>query len=758
MENVIDINVEKTEILKRYRVLLRICASKIKPEDKILIRKAFDIALQAHRDMRRKSGEPYIYHPLAVAQICVAEIGLGATSVICALLHDVVEDKRDEYPIEYITGIFGEKVSKIVEGLTKIKQIFDSSSTKVTENGASHISIQAENFRKILVTLSDDVRVILIKLADRLHNMRTLDAMTDKAKQKKIASETTFLFAPLAHRLGLYAIKTELEDLSLKYTEPDIYKSILQRLKETENERVKFLNKFKAPIVKALKEQGIDFRIVARPKSISSIWEKMQKKEIPFDEIYDIYAIRIIVDTLPEDEKKICWNIYSIITDIYKPNPNRLRDWISIPKANGYQALHTTVMSHTGNWVEVQIRSSKMDDIAEKGFAAHWKYKENNQNESNLDKWLKRVSELLQNSDSNALDFLSDFKMNLFADEIFVFTPKGEMRTLPIDSTVLDFAYSIHSEIGNKCIAAKLNHQLVPLSQPLKSGDQVEIITSSKQTPTEEWLNYVKTARAKAIIKDFIREEKRKLIHEGKSRLYEYFKELKIDVNDNIIYNLRSYYKLNHAVDLYYNVATDKIGLKEIKTYYINKESKDWLSYVKRTFKKNKDIKNKTLAESIIENLKNKETILLLGDNVDRINYSFATCCNPIPGDDFIAFIAPNESIKIHRSSCPEAIQLMTKYADRVVTGKWTGKESIAFLAGIKIIGIDKVGILKDITRIISEELNVNMSQLNIKSNDGIFEGTIMLYIQDTRHLNDLMNNLKKVDGISKVFRINRID
>ena len=758
MENVIDINVEKVEILRRYRILLRLCAHKIKPEDKILIRKAFDIALQAHRDMRRKSGEPYIYHPLAVAQICVAEIGLGATSVVCALLHDVVEDKRDEYPIEYIRGIFGEKIEKIVEGLTKIKQIFDSSSTKVSENGASHISIQAENFRKILVTLSDDVRVILIKLADRLHNMRTLDAMTDKAKQKKIASETSFLFAPLAHRLGLYAIKTELEDLSLKYTEPEIYKSILQRLKDTEAERIKFLNKFKAPIVKALKEQEIDFRIAARPKSISSIWEKMQKKEIPFDEIYDLYAIRIIVDTPPEDEKKICWNIYSIITDIYKPNPNRLRDWISIPKANGYQALHTTVMSHTGNWVEVQIRSSKMDDIAEKGFAAHWKYKENNQNESNLDKWLKRISELLQNSDSNALDFLSDFKMNLFAEEIFVFTPKGEMRTLPLDSTVLDFAYSIHSEIGNKCIAAKLNHQLVPLSQTLKSGDQVEIITSSKQTPNEEWLNYVRTARAKAVIKDFVREEKRKLIHEGKSKLYDYFKELKIEVNDYIINNLKAYYKINHTVDLYYDVATDKIGLKEIKTYYSNKESKDWLSYVKRTFKKNKDIKNKTLAESIIENLKNKETILLLGDNIDRINYSFATCCNPIPGDDFIAFITPNESIKIHRSSCPEAIQLMTKYADRVVTGKWTGKESIAFLAGIKIIGIDKVGIVNNVTRIISDELNVNMSQLNIKSNDGIFEGTIMLYIQDTKHLNDLMNNLKKVDGITKAFRINRIN
>ena len=758
MENVIDINAEKAEILKRYRILLKLYGPKMKPEDKKNIRKAFDIAVQAHRDMRRKSGEPYIYHPLAVAQICVSEIGLGATSIICALLHDVVEDKRDEYPIDYIRTIFGEKVAKIVEGLTKMKQIFDSSSTKIADNGITQISLQAENFKKILVTLSDDVRVILIKLADRLHNMRTLDAMTDKNKQKKIASETTFLFAPLAHRLGLYSIKTELEDLSLKYTEPEIYKSILQKLKDTESERVKFMNKFKVPIVKELTDQGIKFRIFARQKSVSSIWDKMQKKEIPFDEIYDIYAIRLIIETTHEDEKKVCWNVYSIITDIYKPNPNRLRDWISIPKANGYQALHTTVMSHSGNWVEVQIRSQRMDDIAEKGFAAHWKYKEKNQAETNLDKWLKRISELLQNTEPNALDFLSDFKMNLFADEIFVFTPKGDMRTLPIDSTVLDFAYSIHSEVGNKCIAAKVNHQLVPLSYALKSGDQVEIITSGKQTPNEEWLNYVRTARAKGIIKEYVREEKKKLIHEGKARLFEYLKELKIENDDAVLNNLKSYYKINHAVDLYYDFATEKITHKDIKNYFQNKENRDWLSYVKRTFSKNKDIKNKTLAENIIENLKKKDSALLLGESIDKISYSYAKCCNPIPGDDFIAFLSPNESIKIHRSSCPEAIQIMTKYADRIVTGKWTGKESIAFLAGIKIIGIDKMGILNNIVKMISEELNVNMRSLNIESNDGIFEGTIMLYILDTKHLNDLMNNLKKVEGITKVYRINRAD
>ncbi len=758
MENQIDIEGEKQEILRRYKSLLRVCGTNMSAEDRNHIRKAFNIALEAHKDMRRKSGEPYIYHPLAVALICVSEIGLGATSVICALLHDVVEDKRDEFPIDYIRKIFGEKISKIVEGLTKMKQIFDTSSSNGNENPVNQISIQAENFKKILVTLSDDVRVILIKLADRLHNMRTLDAMIDKSKQKKIASETVFLFAPLAHRLGLYLIKTELEDLSLKYTDPEIFNSITRKLTESETERMKFLNRFKIPIVKALKEQNIDFKLTVRPKSVSSIWGKMRKKEIPFEEVFDLYAIRIIIDIPIDEEKKACWNVYSIVTDLYNPNPGRLRDWISIPKANGYQALHTTVMSHSGQWVEVQIRSKRMDDIAEKGFAAHWKYKEKAQAESNLDKWLKRISELLNDSDPNALDFLSDFKMNLFAEEIFVFTPKGEMRTLPVDSTVLDFAYSIHSAVGNQCIAAKVNHQLVPLSYELKSGDQVEIITSNKQTPKQEWINFVKTARSKGAIKEFLKENRKKQTEDGKALLLQYFDELKIDISESSITNLRLYYKLNSAADLYYDIGTERIGKKEIKSYFDKKENRDWLSYVKKTFTKTKDAKNKTLAENIIESLKIKDSILLLGDNVDKIEYSFAKCCNPIPGDDFVAYIASNETIKIHRSNCPEAIQLLTKYADRIVTGKWTGKESIAFLAGIKITGIDKIGMLNNIIKIISEELNVNMTQLNVQSNDGIFEGVIMLYIQDTKHLKDLIHNLREVEGIARVYRINRID
>ena len=745
MQNV-ALEQERLEILKRYRALLSVCRPSISKEDRKKIQHAFDFASEAHKNHRRKSGEPYIYHPIAVAKIAVQEIGLGSTSVVCSLLHDVVEDT--DYTLADIKEYFGEEVSKIIDGLTKISGIFDQTT-----------SVQAENFRKMLLTLSDDVRVILIKLADRLHNMRTLHSLPPK-KQLKVAHETLYLFAPLAHRLGFHAIKSELEDLALKYTEPEAFQGISQRLVDTEEERNRFISSFVQPIKKTLQKEDLNFQVLARTKSISSIWGKMQKKGITFDEVYDIFAIRIILDTPEQRERADCWKAYSVVTDIYRPNPDRLRDWISTPKANGYESLHTTVMSRQGKWVEVQIRTRRMDEVAEKGYAAHWKYKESKSGESGIDKWLKRIREILKTSEADALDFIDDFKLNLFSDEIFVFTPKGELRTLPMDSTALDFAYSIHSQVGNHCLGAKVNHKLVPLSYVLKSGDQVEIITSLKQSPKPDWLQYVSTARAKGKIKTALKEERKRQAEEGREILERKLKQFKVPMSQENIDKLVKHFKLQAPIDLYYDVAIGKIGQKELKSY-ISDQERGLFSILKSPFTRSRDAqpdKKQEAVDPIRQQLKKKPDTLLIGDSMENLTYTLSPCCNPIPGDDVFGFVTINEGIKIHRNNCPNAVQLMSKYAYRIVKAKWITNKSIAFLSGIKVKGIDNVGLLQNLTNIISSEYNINIRNIHIDTHAGTFEGTVMLYIYDTQHLNNLLNKLKKIKGVQSVTRISKED
>ncbi|HQO87458.1 MAG TPA: RelA/SpoT family protein, partial [Bacteroidia bacterium] len=679
---VIDLEAEKKEISKRYRHLLRACKSDLDKKDKKIIRLAFDTALEAHKEMRRKSGEPYIYHPIAVAQIVAEEIGLrSAIPVVCALLHDTVEDTY--LTLDDIRDLFGPVAEQIIDGLTKIAGVFDHSS-----------SLQAENFRKMLLTLSVDVRVILIKLADRLHNMRTLGSMA-RDKQLKIASETAYLYAPLAHRLGLYNVKTELDDLALKYTEPDIYITIAEKLRDTKKERDKFISEFIHPIKDELNKQGFKFEIKGRPKSIHSIWEKMKKQGVTFEEIYDLFAIRIIIDSPQSQEKADCWKVYSIVTDSYRPNPDRLRDWISTPKSNGYEALHTTVMSDQGKWVEVQIRSQRMNETAEKGFAAHWKYKESSQ-ESALDEWLTRIREMLENPDSNALDFVDDFKLNLFADEIFVFTPKGDLKTLPVKSTALDFAYEIHTDIGSRCIGAKVNHKLAPISHTLNSGDQVEILTSDKQRPKEDWLSFVITAKAKGRIKSALKDEKRILGEQGKEIFDRKIKHLKIPVAEINMNDILLYYKLPNVLELYYRIAMDAIDLKQLR---------EAVNY------KDQRVRSQRTAEPTLEELvkqaRGSTDMLVIGENLNKIDYKLSPCCNPIPGDDVFGFITINDGIKIHRVNCPNAMQLMSNFAYRIVKAKWTGQEQLSVLAGIKITGMDDVGVVNNITKVISSELKV---------------------------------------------------
>jgi GTP pyrophosphokinase len=732
---IINTEEEKKELIKRYRALLKSCRRKLDKDDKLMIRKAFDVAMEAHQNVRRKSGEPYIYHPIAVAQICAEEIGLGATSVICALLHDVVEDT--DMTLADMQGMFGEKVAKIIDGLTKIKgvEVIDP----------TNFSIQAENFRKMLLTLSDDVRVILIKLADRLHNMRTLGSMSEH-QQRKIASETLYLYAPLAHRLGLNAVKSELEDLGLKYTEPEVYNTIQQKLKESEPERKKYITKFIDPILESLIEHGFKFRIFGRPKSIFSIYHKMRTKNLPYEEVFDIFAIRIILETNEEAEKTDCWRVYSVVTDYYYPNPERLRDWISTPKANGYEALHTTVMGPEGKWVEVQIRSERMDDIAERGFAAHWRYKtgteESADKETQFDEWLKRIRHMLDSADENALDFLDDFKLNLFAEEIFVFTPKGEMRTIPVKATALDFAFDIHSKVGEQCIGAKVNHRLVPLSHELKGGDQVEILTSAKQVPKQEWLNYVVTAKAKSKIKAALKEERRKVAEKGGELLEKRFKKLKLSFSPENINKVVSIFKLPNSQELNYRLAIGNIKPGEIKDFRKEKN------------KSTKIIaKEKISLEQLVTNVRGKSDLLVIGDNMDKIDYKLSPCCHPIPGDDVFGFITINDGIKIHRVNCPNATQMLANHAYRVVKAKWTNQELISFLAGIRVIGTDSLGLVNNLTKVISSELNVNMRSLSFDTNDGVFEGKIMLFVHDTKHLTELMGKLKKVPGVQGVSR-----
>jgi len=727
---IIDIEAEKSEILKRYRALLRACKSTLKKGDKKMIRMAFDLAVESHKDMRRKSGEPYIYHPIAVAQIAAEEIGLGTTSIVCALLHDVVEDTA--ITLEEIEREYGKKVAKIIDGLTKISGVFDANS-----------SMQAENFRKMLLTLADDVRVILIKLADRLHNMRTMDFMP-REKQLKICSETIYLYAPLAHRLGLYSIKSELEDLSMKYMEPETYKFIANRLNEKKAEREFFVKEFIGPINRILVEQDLIANVVGRPKSIHSIWTKMKKKGIPFEEVYDLFAIRVILDSNPDQEKSDCWKAYSIVTDLYRPNPDRLRDWISSPKANGYESLHTTVMGPKGQWVEVQIRTQRMNEIAEKGFAAHWKYKESS-SDSGLDQWVSKVRELLSNSDSNALDFLDDFKMNLFSDEIFIFTPKGDLIQLPIEATALDFAFEIHSDVGAKCIGAKVNHKLVPLSYKLQNGDQVEVITSGKQTPKEDWLNFVVTAKAKAKIKSSLKEEKRRIAEDGKEILERKLKSLKITYNSDNIFKLSYFFKLQTTQDLFYNIAKGLIDLKDLKEYAASEKIVD---------QKPPQISDQEQIQKIIKQVKTKDSdILLIGEDLQKIDYNLSACCNPIPGDDVFGFVTVSDGIKIHRTNCPNATKLMSSYGYRIVKAKWTSQKQLAFLTGLKIVGIDEVGLINNLTKVISSDFKVNMRSITVDTEDGIFSGTIMIYVNDTKHLENLIHELKQVKGITDISR-----
>ena len=724
----IDLAQEKKEILNRYKSLLRSCAEKINKKDKKEIRKAFDFAVKAHQEMRRKSGEPYIYHPIAVAHIVSKEIGLGATSIICSLLHDVVEDTN--YSLKDIEREFGKKVAKIIDGLTKIKDVF-----------GKNVSMQAENFRKMLLTLSDDVRVILIKLADRLHNMRTLDAMPVH-KKLKIASETLYLYAPLAHRLGLYSIKTELEDLGLKFTKPEIYKAIAEELQATKEERKKYITKFTRPIRNKLKENSLNFSIKGRPKSIFSIRNKMTTKGVNFDHIFDKFAIRIIVNSDPENEKSDCWKIYSIVTDFYKPNPDRLRDWISTPKANGYESLHTTVIGEDGKWVEVQIRSKRMDEIAEKGYAAHWKYKQQGSKENSLDKWIENIRELLENPESNALDFIDDFKLNLYSGEIYIFTPRGDLKVLPKGGTALDFAFSIHTDIGLKCMGIKVNGKLVSLSHQLNSGDQVEVITSNKQRARKDWLRFVITSRAKSKIKSALKEDQKKIAKIGKEIAERKLKHLKLKFNKDTEKELIKYFDTETSLELYCRFGTGAISNSEIKSYVKLKNS-GWYQTIKHkiyTAKKNK-------AE------KKAKKIIVFNDDDEVLEYDMAKCCNPIPGDNIFGFLTVVDGIKIHRSDCPNSIQLRANYAYRILKAKWIRKEEIDFVATINIKGIDSVGIMNKVTQIISNQMNVNIKGINISSNDGIFEGVITLKVHNVTFLKELTSKLEKIKAISSITR-----
>lgn len=728
----LDLEQEKVAILNRYRALLRSVRGKIDKEDKKLIRKAFDLAVDAHKDMRRKSGEPYIFHPIAVAQIVAKEIGLSATSIACALIHDVVEDS--DYTLEDIERLFGEKVAKIIDGLTKISGVFDQ-----------NVSLQAENFRKMLLTLSDDVRVILIKLADRLHNMRTMDSMP-RYKQQKIASETLFLYAPLAHRLGLYSIKTELEDLGLKYTEPEVYRDISVKLAESKKERVSYINKFTAPLRDSLKQANLEFTVKGRPKSIFSIRKKMAKQQIPFEQVFDKFAIRIILDSKPEDEKADCWKAYSIVTDYYMPNTKRLRDWISTPKSNGYESLHTTVMGPKGHWVEVQIRTRRMDEVAEKGYAAHWKYKtDESAHNQNLESWITKIREMLENPDGNALDFIDDFKMNLFSDEVFVFTPNGDLKTLPKGASALDFAFEIHTQVGAQCLGAKVNGKLVPLSHPLKSGDQVEILTSQKQRPKEDWLNYVVTAKAKSKIKSSIKEEKKRIAAEGKEILERKLKHLKLVLNKSLTTELLNYFKLPSSLELFYQVGTGRIENKRLRGF-VTERQQSWYQIFKKRFRKTGNRPDTATKKA-------DKQFLVFGDSEEKLDYVLAPCCNPIAGDHVFGFTTIKEGIKVHRVDCPNAIRLQANYAYRILKAKWVDADRINFVAILLIRGIDKLGLVNEITKLISNALNINITSLNIAGNDGIFEGKITVKVHDTKHLNTLIDNIKKVDGVTSVER-----
>jgi GTP pyrophosphokinase len=735
---VIDEEKERKDILKEYRQLVKMAAPRMKPGDDKRLRKAFEVAVDAHKHQRRKSGEPYIFHPLAVAKIVASEIGLGTTSIMCALLHDTVEDT--EITFSDIKRDFGDEIVTIIDGLTKIGKI--SSQTE---------SIQAENYRKILLTLSDDIRVILIKIADRLHNMRTLDTVPRK-NQLKISSETIYLYAPLAHRLGLYTIKGELEDLSMKFTESEKYKEIAGLLNDTKKERNRFINEFVKPIQEELDKSGLNASVFGRPKSIFSIWLKIKKKGITFDDVYDKFAIRVILDSEPDKEKEDCWRAYSIITDQYKPSPNRLRDWLSHPKANGYESLHTTVMGSKGKWVEVQIRSKRMDEIAEKGLAAHYKYKENKFKNNNLadeaiETWLVQIREYLKNPETNPVDFINDFKLQLYTKEIYIFSPKGELKVLPVGATALDFAYHIHTGVGDSCIGAKVNNKLVPISHVLLSGDQVEIITSKKQKPSEGWLSIATTPRAQAKIKNSLREDKKKIAEDGKEILERKLKSLKLPLSPENMQVLVNFYKSPSPLDLCFNIANQHIDLAKIKTLQVTGN----LLEIPKVEKKFVEYQEYVVDKSKID--KNAE-LIIFGESASQFPYEFAKCCTPIPGDDVIGFISINGVIKIHRTNCNNVINLMSKYGYRIVKTKWTPSKSPAFLTGISINGIDDIGVINKITHIISADMKINMQSMALESNNGIFEGTFKVFVKDQTQLVKLIERIKSLKGISTVSRI----
>ncbi len=718
---------ENIEIVNRYRQLLRVSKWSREKGDITIIRKAFEVALDAHKEMRRKSGEPYIYHPLAVARIAAEEIGLGTTSIVCALLHDVVEDT--DITLEELREQFGDKVANIIDGLTKISGVFDTNSP------------QAENFRKMLLTMADDVRVILLKLCDRLHNMRTLEHMSDKG-QLKIASETSFIYAPLAHRLGLYAIKTELEDLSLKYTQPSLYKDLKSKLNATKEQRTRYIRSFIKPIKLELEELGVKYEIKGRPKSIHSIYNKMVKKNLDFEDVYDLFAIRIILDSDPEDEKMDCWNVYSIVTSIYKPNPERMRDWISIPKSNGYESLHATVMGPKGQWVEVQIRTVRMDAIAEKGYAAHWKYKQAEKGAESLDRWLGQIRDVLEDQDVNALEFLDDFKMNLYADEVFAFTPKGQLRKLPKGSTSLDFAFDIHTEIGAKCLGAKINGKLQPLSYEIRNGDQIEILTSAKQKPSKDWLEFVRTGKARTKIKQSLKDEKREIASIGKEALERKMKNSGYAYTTDNLNKIIRYFKVEDELELTYQIGTEVIDKEKIKLADILVESKQV---------------HKPGTERVSPKAKKKGSDeLVLGDSTVNLDYSFAKCCHPIPGDKVVGFITVGDGIKIHQTKCKNAVNLMSKYGYRIIKARWATDAKIEeyFIASLEIRGIDSLGLVSKVTDIVSKQLKVNMKSISFESLDGTFIGRLTLEVADTEHLNDLMNNLRQIDEYINVNRV----
>lgn len=731
---VIDIEEENKELTRQYKELLRISYRTLSDDDKKLIRQAFEIAVDAHKDQRRKSGEAYIFHPLAVARIVASEIGMDATSIAAALLHDVVEDTP--YTLEDITEMFGETVARIVDGLTKISNL------KKHHNA----SLQAENFRKMLLTINDDVRVIIIKIADRLHNMQTMDAMRPD-KQIKIASETLYIYAPLAHRLGLYNIKTELEDLGLKYTEPEVYQDIVNKLKDTSEEQDLYIADFTDTIKKSLDKELLDYDIKGRPKSIYSIRRKMRMQDIPFEEVYDKFAVRIVYTCPHEQEKFLAWKIYSIVTDHFRPNPTRLRDWISSPKSTGYEALHITVMGLRGRWVEVQIRSDRMNEIAEKGYAAHYKYKEGDDGDKTLDEWLNRLQDALESHETNAIEFVEQFKLSLYNKEIFVFTPQGELRSLPKGATPLDFGFSIHTEIGLKTRGARVNGKLVPLSHELKSGDQVEIITSEHAKPTTNWLDYATTARARSKIKSSLKDEKKGVAAEGKVVLSRKLRSQKITLDEKVINEMVLFFKLKTSLDLFYRVGSGTIDNKMIKDY-ASSRSNAFISYFKNKIRK-APVPEHVDKDEITE----KYDLLVFGKEEQKLDYTLSTCCNPIPGDPVFGFTTVKEGIKVHKQNCPNAISLQSKYSYRILTAKWIDSSVRDFKANLELTGIDKMGLVNSITREISEHMHVNMRHLNFTTNDGIFKGSITVIVQNKTHLENLIVNLKKLSGIDKVIR-----